>query len=123
MNKRARNKSSVGARIIQRLDAFKAALRKGEDIAGRFTYRQVILDLEPICYGPAQIRETRKLLNISQALFSKFLGVSVSTVRAWEHGTNVPSPMACRFIDEIRRDPAHWIRRLKSAMVCRQVQC
>ena len=119
MKNRAGKKISVGARIIQRLEAFKDALKSGQKISDRFTCRKVVLDLEPISYGPAQVKETREVLNVSQALFGQFLGVSVSTVRAWEHGTNTPSLMACRFMDEIRRDPEHWIERLKSAMVCK----
>jgi putative transcriptional regulator len=110
-------KRSVGSRIIERLEGFKNALKSGQKISGRFTYRKVVLDLEPTPYGPEQVKQTRELLNASQALFAKFLGVSASTVRAWEHGTNLPSAMACRFLDEIRRDPQHWIERLKSAVV------
>jgi putative transcriptional regulator len=110
-------KRSVGARIIERLEGFKNALKSGQKLSERFTCRKVVLDLEPTRYGPEQVKETRELLNASQALFAKFLGISVSTVRAWEHGTNAPSAMACRFLDEIRRDPRHWIERLKSAVV------
>ncbi len=72
---------------------------------------------KPGPYGPEQVKETRRLLNASQALFAKFLGVSASTVRAWEHGTNVPSALACRFMDEIRREPERWVERLRSAVV------
>jgi putative transcriptional regulator len=110
-------KNSVGSRIIQRLEGFKDALQSGTRIADRFTCRKVVLDLGPEPYGPEQVKGTRELLNASQALFAKFLGVSVSTVRAWEHGINVPSAMARRFMDEIRRDPAYWIERLRSALV------
>jgi DNA-binding transcriptional regulator YiaG len=55
----------------------------------------------------------------SQAVFAKLLGVSLNTVRAWEQGVNHPSDMACRFLDEIRRDPAYWVRRLKEAVIAR----
>jgi putative transcriptional regulator len=110
-------KRSVGSRIIERLEGFKNALKSGQKISERFTCRKVVLDLEPSTYGPEQVKQTQELLNASQALFAKFLGISVSTVRAWEHGTNVPSAMACRFLDEIRRDPQHWIERLQSAVV------
>jgi len=65
------------------------------------------------------VRRTRGLLRASQAVFARFLGVSVKTVRAWEQGFNVPSDMACRFMDEIRRDPSYWLRRLRSAIVAR----
>jgi putative transcriptional regulator len=110
-------KNSVGSRIIQRLEGFRDVLQTGQKLSERFTCRKLILPLEPTPYGPEEVKQTRKLLHASQALFAKFLGVSVSTVRAWEHGTNVPSGMACRFLDEIRRDPQHWIERLQSAVV------
>ena len=110
-------KSSLGSRIVERLEEFKNALNSGSKILDRFTCRKLKLELEPTRYGPKEVKHTRKLLNASQALFAKFLGVSASTVRAWEHGTNLPSAMACRFMDEIRRDPEHWIERLKSAVV------
>jgi putative transcriptional regulator len=109
-------KKSVGARIIERLEGFRDVLQSGQKLSERFTCRKVILDLEPTQYGPEQVKQTRELLNASQALFAKFLGVSVSTVRSWEHGTNVPSAMARRFLDEIRRDPQHWLRRIHSAV-------
>jgi putative transcriptional regulator len=65
------------------------------------------------------VKQTRALLGASQAVFANFLGVSVKTVRAWEQGVNTPSAMACRFMDEIRRDPKHWIARLSEAAVAR----
>src|SRR6516164_2368898 len=117
MKNPARKKQSVGSRIVQRLEAFQGALKSGQKVTKRFTCRQIVLDLEPVPYGAEQVRATRKLLNVSQALFARFLGVSVSTVRAWEHGTNVPSSMACRFLEEIRRAPEHWIKRLQSALI------
>jgi DNA-binding transcriptional regulator YiaG len=119
MKKQAGNKVSVGGRVIQRLEVFKDALKSGQRISDRFTCRKVVLDLEPVVHGPAQVKMTRELLNVSQALFGKFLGVSVNTIRAWEQGANVPSAMASRFMDEIRRDPKHWIERLKTALVCK----
>ncbi len=119
MKNSTRKRASVGARIIDRLTGFRDALRSGQKMGDRFTYRKVVLDLEPARYGPEQVKDTRALLNASQTLFAKFLGVSASTVRSWEHGINEPSAMACRFMDEIRRDPQHWLERLKSAVVCK----
>jgi DNA-binding XRE family transcriptional regulator len=46
------------------------------------------------------------MLNASQAVFARFLGVRPTTVRAWECGNNVPSDMAARFLDEIRANPS-----------------
>ena len=89
------------------------ALQAKEPIHKKFTCRTIVLDLKPSSYNPARIKQTRNLLGVSQTLFAKFLGVSPSTVRSWEHGGNAPSDMACRFMDEIRRDPRHWMDRLR----------
>lgn len=114
-----KNKDSVAGRIRSRLEGFVGALQRKESIVERFTVRQVDLDLKPTSYGPQQVRETRKLLAMSQSVFAKFLGVSISTVRAWEQGVNVPSDMASRFMDEIRSDPEHWRNRLRDLVIAK----
>jgi putative transcriptional regulator len=115
--KEVQKKTSVGARIVQGLQEFADALEKKEPIAKKFTCRVVELDLRPTPYTPEQVRQTRLLLQASQAVFARFLGVSVKTVRAWEQGVNPPNDMACRFMDEIRFDPDYWIKRLQKAAV------
>lgn len=110
-----KKKPSVGARIVQGLQEFVDALQKKEPIHKKFTCRTIVLDLKPSSYNSVRIKQTRNLLGVSQTLFAKFLGVSPSTVRSWEHGDNTPSEMACRFMDEIRRDPQHWLDRLRKA--------
>lgn len=114
-NKRA----SVADRILQRLQGFTEALERGVPISGKFTCRQIELDLKPTPYDPKLVKETRRLLGVSQAVFAQLLGVSAKTVRAWEQGVNPPKRMACRFMDEIRRDRKYWIERLKEAAVAR----
>ena len=104
-------KPSAEERIIQGLQGFSKALKQGEDISERFTCRKVVLNLQPTSYTPQEVKETRALLGMSQSLFAKFLGVSVSLVQAWEQGQRKPEPMACRFLDEIRTDPEHWRER------------
>ena len=106
---------SVADRIVSRLTHFTKALESGEAVSEKFTVRTIRLNLQPTAYDTESVRKTRELLNLSQPLFAKFLGVSVQTVRAWEQGDNVPSDMACRFLDEINRDPAYWQRRLRAA--------
>ena len=107
--------SSVAGRIVSRLTEFTKALESDATVSEKFTVRTIRLNLQPTTHKPASVRKTRDLLKLSQPLFAKFLGVSVQTVRAWEQGDNVPSDMACRFLDEINRDPAYWQRRLRSA--------
>lgn len=110
-----KKKPSVGARIIQGLQEFVDTLHQKEPIHKKFTCRTIVLDLKPSAYDAARVKQTRDLLGASQTLFARFLGVSPSTVRSWEHGGNTPSDMACRFMDEIRRDPQHWLGRLRQS--------
>lgn len=109
-------KESVESRISFRLKGFVEALKSDVAIDERFTCRTFVLDLEPTPYNPKHVKATRKLLNASQGLFAQFLGVSVKTVRAWEQGANAPSDMACRFMDEIRRNPEYWRGRLRESI-------
>jgi len=123
MNQRNRIKKdsqpSVAPRIIEGLQEFVTVLEKGEPLHQHFTCREIRLDLEPTPYNGRRVKETRALLGASQAIFARFLGVSVKTIRAWEQGVNTPNDMACRFMDEIRRDPRHWLGRLREAVVAK----
>ena len=104
-------KPSAEEKITQGLEQFADALEKGEDVTERFTCRKVVLNLEPAQYGPELVKEARSKLGLSQALFAQFLGVSASSVQAWERGEKTPKDIACRFMDEIRRDPNYWKKR------------
>lgn len=100
-------------KILGEMQGFVEKLEAGEDPAQFFTCRTVTLDLRPSKYGPKKIVETREMLQVSQPLFARFLGVSPATVRAWEQGVNKPSAMACRFMDEVRADISRCAARLK----------
>ncbi len=105
--------SSVGSKAKDRLKRFAESLEKGEKITERFTCRTIKLNLQPQIYSPELVKETREKLHSSQAIFSQFLGLSTSIVQDWEQGIRSPSGIACRLMDEIRRDPDYWIGRLK----------
>ena len=109
-------RNSVGAKILEGLQEFTDALEDNKAIAKQFTCRTVVLDLMPVPYSPAKVQATRKILRASQGLFAQFLGVSVKTVAAWEQGQNSPSDIACRFMDEIQRNPDFWRKRLKESV-------
>lgn len=47
---------------------------------------------------PAEVREARKQLRLSQAKFARVMGVSVKTVQFWEWDQRKPSPTAARLI-------------------------
>ena len=110
-------KASVGDRILARLEGFATALERGDDLGESFTCRTVVLDLKPHPYTPEMVQKVRKSLGVSQTIFGLLLGVSVRTIQAWEQGDNPPNDMACRWLDEIRRDPQYWLDRVKSAVV------
>lgn len=103
-------------KIVGRLQAFADTVKSGKKIGERFDLHTVELNLCPTAYDPAKIVATRKLLDASQLVFAKFLGVNVKTVRSWEQGVNVPSDMACRFMDEIRENVDHWRSRLRDCV-------
>jgi putative transcriptional regulator len=109
----ARSKTnSIASELVRRLGHFVTELEKVETLPDRFTCRTVKLDLKPHTYSAQQVKLTRKKLSASQAIFAKFLGVSLSTVHDWEQGIKPPSGSACRLMDEIQANPAYWRNRL-----------
>jgi putative transcriptional regulator len=116
---KTKRKASIADQIVRGLKEFAEAVEGGDALAQRFTCRTVVLNLQPGHYNSRLVQQTRELLGVSQALFAQFLGVSTRTVHSWEQGINQPSEMASRFMDEIRRDPKYWQRRLKTAAVAR----
>lgn len=109
---------SFGELAIEGLAEVAEALQSDKrSVPHKFTCHKVSLQLAPTPYNAALVKRTRELLAASQAVFAQFLGVSVSTVRAWEQGVNVPQDSACRLMDEIRHDPAHWRRRMEELLV------
>jgi len=108
---------TVADRIKKRLEEFTVALEKGEVIQDTYTCRKVEFRLKPRPYDPAAVVQTRKLLRASQKIFAMLLGTSTKTVQGWEQGLSSPSKMACRFMDEIRRNPEYWRTRLKDSVV------
>ncbi|HEU4885764.1 MAG TPA: helix-turn-helix domain-containing protein [Longimicrobium sp.] len=52
----------------------------------------------PPWYAPFLIREIRHKLSVSQAIFAEMLGVSASSVRAWEQGKREPDGPARRLL-------------------------
>lgn len=112
-----KNENTVANEIVQGLTEFADALEAGSDLGERFTCHRVKLDLRPEPYTPEKVKATRNALRVSQSLFARFIGVSVKTVRHWEQGLSSPNTMACRFMDEIRRDPEYYIGRLSKSLV------
>ncbi|MCD4728436.1 MAG: helix-turn-helix domain-containing protein [Pirellulales bacterium] len=111
--------NAVEKDLLEGLDGFLDDLKSGVEIEKKYTIRRVVLDLEPQKYSAEQVKAVRTLLNASQSVFARLLGVSVKAVRKWESGGR-PSDMASRFMDEIHRNPSYWKDRLKESI---KVQC
>jgi DNA-binding transcriptional regulator YiaG len=109
-------KKKVGDSIARGLKEFADALNSGESISAKLTCRKIILDLHPVPYDPKTVKATRLLLGASQGVFAQFLGVKPSAIRSWEQGRQEPSNMACRFMDEIQRNPEYWRKRLRESI-------
>jgi putative transcriptional regulator len=60
---------------------------------------------KPPWFAPFLIREIRQKLGVSQAIFAEMLGVSASTVRAWEQGKREPEGPARRVLQLAESHP------------------
>ena len=112
-----KSKSTIASDLIEGFTELAKALEAGGDLGVKFNCYQMQLDLHPETYTPEKVKQTRQRLGVSQVLFARFLGVSVKTVQQWEQGVAEPMPVACRFMDEIRRNPRYYLDRLKESMV------
>ena len=110
-------KPTIAEELITGFTELADALEAGSDIGATFNCYQMQVDLQPHPYTPNMVKKARKQLCASQRVFAMFLGVSVKTVSQWEQGLGKPSPIACRFMDEIRRNPEHYVNRLRESLV------
>jgi putative transcriptional regulator len=100
--------------VIEALAGFRDALRDRVPLETKYTVRQVVAVEPPPRLTPADVRQVRESLGLSQPVFADFLGTSPSTVRSWEQGQKQPSPMARRFLGLIAADPTYWAGRFRS---------
>ena len=108
---------SVGQLLAEGFIELATELKTGKDISKKFTCHKVSLDLQPQFFSPDDVKKTRRILGVSQALFAKFLGFSLNAVRAWEQGVNTPPESARRMMDEIHFNPPYWQERIRGMIV------
>lgn len=109
------NLTAIEHDLVTGLEGLLHDVKREGPLPEKYNHRRVVMDLKPRKYGPRQVKATRTLLAASQTLFAQFLGVSGQSVRAWEQGGKKPSDIACRFMDEIQRNPDYWRGRLKES--------
>lgn len=78
---------------------------------GKLQAKTTKLSILPVNhYKPEEIREIRKSTGFTQAVFARYMGVSVKTVEAWEAGRNHPEGTACRLLALTKSDPTFPIK-------------
>ncbi len=66
---------------------------------GTLKAKRTKMSIAPVAKFSAQeIKEIRHKTGLSQAMFAKYMGVSVKTVEAWEAGRNHPDGAASRLL-------------------------
>ncbi|MGB7327700.1 MAG: helix-turn-helix domain-containing protein [Rubripirellula sp.] len=114
MNKKP--EKTVGSVLVQRLERFAKKLEtvdSVDDLSTFLTVRKVKLNLSPAAFTGEQVKAVRESLQVSQAVFAEFLGVSVGAVRDWEQGINEPIGPVRRIMEEITNDLEGWSRRIR----------
>jgi putative transcriptional regulator len=104
-------KQTLGDLLVKSLTEVRDGLR-GQP--GKLTMRTIEIP-DPPPFGAAAVHKLRDRIGLSQGTFAKLLGVSRKLVEAWEAGTRTPSPMACRLLDAIARDPSQFVRERPTA--------
>ncbi len=99
-------KEDLGDLLVQSVTEVRDGLR-GQ--AGKFTLKTLEIP-DPPRFTAAAVHKLRDRLGLSQGLFAKLIGVSRKLVEAWEAGTRIPSPMACRLLDAVMRSPSLFLR-------------
>ena len=74
---------------------------------GNLKARKTTLSVMPLeTFTSSEITEIRNKTGLTQALFAKYMGVSVKTVEAWEAGKNSPEGAARRMLSLTRNNPS-----------------
>ncbi|MGO9914599.1 MAG: helix-turn-helix domain-containing protein [Isosphaeraceae bacterium] len=114
---RSRNGLSAGTKIVAAIEDATKILRTEGLQSKRLTIRTYKVPPAPHVCRPGDVKRVREPLGASQAVLARFLGVNVNTVRSWEQGKRLPQPIACRFLSEIKSNPAYWRKRIGQGAV------
>ena len=83
-------------------DSLKEAIEHAE---GKRELRTTTLPRPPKVMQSAEIADLRGKLNASQAVFARYLNVSVKTVQSWEQGIGKPSGAALKLLSIAKKHP------------------
>ena len=84
----------------------ESASQAKEHAEGKRELRTTILPQQPPAMDKSEVVKIRESLNFSQAVFAKYLNVSVKTVQSWEQGIGKPSGASLKLLSIIKRNPS-----------------
>lgn len=76
-----------------------------EHAEGKKELRTTTLPRPPKNLSNTEIADLRGRMNVSQAVFARYLNVSVKTVQAWEQGIGKPSGAALKLLSIAKKNP------------------
>ena len=100
----------MGKKIEERNDFFedlKAGLQTAVEHAEgrRKDLRTTTLPRPPKPLSAREIVKVRENLNVSQAVFAKYLNISPRTVQSWEQGYGKPSGASLKLLSIAKKNP------------------
>lgn len=76
-----------------------------EHAEGKKELRTTVLPRPPEKLSSVEIADLRVQMNVSQAVFARYLNVSVKTVQSWEQGIGKPSGAALKLLSIAKKNP------------------
>jgi putative transcriptional regulator len=109
---------SFTEQMARSMAEMKSIMSAGESPTGdgRLTVRTIRV-AEPGEYDAKRIKKVRAVLNVSQAVFARLIGVSDVLVRSWERGARNPAPVARRLLDQIRAHPSQFVQLVQNSPI------
>jgi putative transcriptional regulator len=83
----------------------ESAKQAKEHAEGKRELRTTILPQPLPLMDKIEVVKIRESLNFSQAVFAKYLNVSIKTVQSWEQGIGKPSGASLKLLSIIKNKP------------------
>ncbi|MBK6724161.1 MAG: helix-turn-helix domain-containing protein [Acidobacteria bacterium] len=99
------------AKKIEEKNDFFESLKTGLEAAiehakgARKDLRTTTLPLPPKELSAKEIAHLRNRLNVSQAVFARYLNISPKTVQSWEQGHGKPNGASLKLLSIARKNP------------------
>jgi DNA-binding transcriptional regulator YiaG len=113
---KSRRSAAFNQQMAHAMGELRMLMSSGESPTGngRLTVRTIEI-AEPSNYDARKVKKVRAVLNVSQAIFARLIGVSDVLVRSWERGARQPAPIARRLLDQIRTHPGQFAQFVHSS--------